>query len=66
MIKPLSDKILIKMIEPEETAIRNITPISQSSMFDEKGVYDLSGRKIGLQRRKGLYIENGKKLYINR
>jgi hypothetical protein len=54
------------MIQPEETAIRNITPISQSSMFDEKGVYDLSGRKIGLQGRKGLYIENGKKIYINR
>jgi glucuronoarabinoxylan endo-1,4-beta-xylanase len=56
----------IFMIQPEETAIRNITPISQSSMFDEKGVYDLSGRKIGLQGRKGLYIENGKKIYINR
>ena len=65
----------IFMIEPEETSIRSVTPMAnaQSSTVNEKGVYDLSGRKVNSQLStlnsqlpKGIYIKSGKKLYINR
>ena len=54
----------IFMIEPEETAIRNLTPTLPKS---DGAIYNLSGHKmVNGKLPKGIYIENGKKIYMNR
>jgi glucuronoarabinoxylan endo-1,4-beta-xylanase len=53
----------IFMIAPTETDIKDI---EQSPLNTGHPTYDLSGRQVSAQHRKGLLIENGKKIYKNK
>ena len=52
----------IFMVESQETSIN----LASDIVKDKVGAYDLAGRKINPLKKKGLYIENGRKIYTNR
>jgi hypothetical protein len=49
-------------LSPEATAIEGLQLARSASTTD--GCYDLQGRRLRAPQRPGLYIVNGKKLYI--
>lgn len=56
-----SARTLTFVVEDETNGIANV---HQTSATDNDACYDLQGRRVNLQQKKGLYIRNGKKVLV--